>query len=75
MLDNEDTIYLFSDGFVDQFGGARGKKYKSKTLLNFLTTNSESTLDKQKGLLQKEFNNWKGDLEQIDDVCIMGFKI
>ena len=75
ILDNEDTIYLFSDGFVDQFGGARGKKYKSKTLLNFLTTNSESTLDKQKDLLQKEFNDWRGGLEQIDDVCVMGFKI
>jgi serine phosphatase RsbU (regulator of sigma subunit) len=75
ILDNEDTLYLFSDGFVDQFGGIRGKKYKSKTLLNFLTTHSESTLDKQKGLLQKEFNNWKGDLEQIDDVCVVGFKI
>jgi serine phosphatase RsbU (regulator of sigma subunit) len=75
LLDNDETIYLFSDGFVDQFGGVRGKKYKSKTLLNFLTTISESTLKKQKYLLQKEFKDWKGDLEQIDDVCIMGFKI
>ena len=74
-LNTDDTIYLFTDGFYDQFGGERGKKYKSDTLKKFLLKNSSFTLKKQKELLLSEFNNWKGNLEQIDDVCIMGVKI
>jgi serine phosphatase RsbU (regulator of sigma subunit) len=70
-----DIIYLYTDGFADQFGGERGKKYKSAQLLKFLLKNSNLTLRNQKDALANEFKNWKSDHEQIDDVCIMGLKI
>jgi serine phosphatase RsbU (regulator of sigma subunit) len=71
----KDIIYLYTDGFADQFGGDRGKKYKSAQLLKFLLKNSNLTLRNQKDALANEFKNWKSDHEQIDDVCIMGLKI
>ena len=74
-LEKGDCIYLFSDGFVDQFGGAHGKKYKSKPFKTFLLSISSKSMAEQKSLLDDEFNVWKGDLEQIDDVCILGIKI
>lgn len=73
-LKKNDTIYLFSDGFIDQFGGEKEKKYKSVNFKKLILSLHESSMDKQKELLNQEFMNWKGDLEQIDDVCILGFK-
>lgn len=74
-LEKGDCIYLFSDGFVDQFGGPKGKKYKSKPFKSFLLSISEKPMGEQKSLLDDEFEAWKGDSEQIDDVCILGVKI
>jgi len=74
-LDKGDCIYLFSDGFADQFGGPKGKKYKSKPFKNFLLSISPKSMDEQKSLLENEFEAWKGNLEQIDDICILGVKI
>ena len=70
-----DSVYIFSDGYVDQFGGQRGKKFKSKALKELLISIQLQPMDKQKSLLDKAFENWKGALEQIDDVCIIGVKI
>jgi serine phosphatase RsbU (regulator of sigma subunit)/Tfp pilus assembly protein PilF len=74
-LNNGDTIYMSSDGYPDQFGGPKGKKYKYKRFKELLLKNSQESLDKQKQLLSSEFWNWKEGIEQIDDVCVMGVKI
>ncbi len=74
-LEKGDCIYLFSDGFSDQFGGPYGKKYKSKPFKNFLLSISAKEMKDQKIELEDEINAWKGDLEQVDDICILGVKI
>lgn len=74
-LQQGDVIYLYSDGFADQFGGEKGKKYKTGRFKEFLLSLSEKDLVKQKELLEEEFNNWKGKLEQLDDVCVLGVRI
>ncbi len=70
-----DCIYLFSDGYADQFGGEKGKKYKYKQFEEFLLNHSNLPMQEQRVKLKKEFNNWKGNLEQVDDVCVIGVKI
>lgn len=74
-LHEGDIIFAFSDGFVDQFGGSRGKKYTSKRLKNFLLSIAHHPLDKQRELIEMEFLSWKGGREQIDDVCLMAIKV
>jgi ligand-binding sensor domain-containing protein/serine phosphatase RsbU (regulator of sigma subunit) len=74
-LKKGDSIYVFSDGFMDQFGGERGKKYKSLKFQDFLLSIQEENMRKQRELLNKEIEEWKGELEQIDDICIMGVRI
>ncbi len=70
-----DKLYLYSDGFADQFGGEHQKKFKHKTFLNLLHHNSSLAMNEQRQQLYKEFNVWKGDLEQVDDICVLGIKI
>lgn len=70
-----DTIYIFTDGFVDQFGGEKGKKYKSSQLKELLLSIQNLTMDEQRIALNASFHNWKGELEQIDDICIIGVRI
>ena len=70
-----DMIYLYTDGYPDQFGGPKGKKIKYKALNELLLTNSTSSIDQQYGVLKSTFYAWKGDLEQVDDVCIIGVRI
>ena len=70
-----DSIYLFTDGFADQFGGKKDKKYKYKPLKKLLLEMNSNTMVEQKSILLNEFNDWKGDLEQVDDVCIIGVKV
>lgn len=70
-----DTIYLFSDGYVDQFGGEKGKKFKSKAFKALLLSVQEKTLEEQKILIDEAFEAWKGKLEQIDDVCVIGVRV
>lgn len=74
-LQKGDTLYLLTDGFPDQFGGKKGKKYKYKALKEKLLSINDLKLKEQKQALYKEFIEWKGDLEQIDDVCIIGVRI
>jgi len=74
-LKKNDLIYLFSDGFADQFGGPKGKKYKYQQLKNVLIANSDLSLSEQRDALESEFEKWKGDLEQVDDVCVIGVKV
>jgi serine phosphatase RsbU (regulator of sigma subunit) len=74
-LAEQDTIYIFSDGFIDQFGGDQRKKYKSSRFKELLLSLQKESLDKQKLLIEQAFKNWRGDNEQIDDVCVIGFRI
>jgi serine phosphatase RsbU (regulator of sigma subunit)/Tfp pilus assembly protein PilF len=75
VLEKGDTIYVFTDGYQDQFGGEKGKKLKSIALKNILVSLYHLPMDEQKEQLEIEFNKWKGSLEQIDDVCIIGVRM
>lgn len=71
-----DTIYITSDGYPDQFGGIRGKKYMSKRFKKLLFSIHKHTMAEQKILLEKELNDWMMDsFEQVDDICVMGVRV
>lgn len=70
-----DQLYLFTDGYADQFGGPRGKKFKYKQLEELLLNNHKQALEIQKDKLVNEFSTWKGDMEQVDDICIIGISL
>jgi len=74
-LKKGDTIYVFTDGYADQFGGEKGKKLMYKPFKEFLLSIQEKSMFEQKLLLEKHFDNWKGKLEQVDDVCVIGVRI
>jgi serine phosphatase RsbU (regulator of sigma subunit) len=74
-LQANDCVYLLTDGFADQFGGPKGKKFKYRQLADLLRSISNEELKKQVEILDERFSEWKGDLEQIDDVCIIAVKI
>ncbi|NJL14985.1 MAG: SpoIIE family protein phosphatase [Microscillaceae bacterium] len=74
LLREGDTIYLFSDGFADQFGGPENRKYASKRFKDFLRSLQPYHLDEQKQRLQQEFINWRGTYRQMDDVLIIGLR-
>lgn len=75
-------LYLYTDGYADQFGGANlpgrqagGKKFKYKQLEEILVANHQLTLHQQAAQLDKRFEEWRGDLEQVDDVCVIGLRL
>ena len=74
-LPTPSQLFLFTDGYADQFGGPRGKKYKYTQLKEFLLSNSELSMQEHHKKLKTEFESWKGDLEQVDDVCMIGIII
>lgn len=74
-LQKGDIIYSLTDGFPDQFGGSRGKKFMSKNLRAFLLANSHLPMHQQHQVLEKTFIDWLGTVEQIDDVTVIGVKI
>lgn len=74
-LEKGDCVYMFSDGYPDQFGGAKGKKYKYKNLISFLKENSHLSTEEQLQKLSDNFDSWKGNLEQLDDVLLFGLKV
>lgn len=73
-LEKGDTIYLFTDGYPDQFGGKKGKKLKYPTFRKLLVQASEMPINEQEAFLYNELSNWMGSLEQLDDITILGFK-
>lgn len=73
-LEKGDLIYMTSDGYVDQFGGDKGKKYKSVNFKKLLLSIKVKPVDEQLTIIMQNFDQWKGDLEQLDDVCVIGFK-
>ena len=74
-LQKGDSLYIFSDGYADQFGGDKGKKLKTANFKQLLLSIQKESMEKQKQLIDEAFENWKGDLEQLDDVCVIGVRI
>ncbi|MBK9283419.1 MAG: tetratricopeptide repeat protein [Sphingobacteriaceae bacterium] len=74
-LELNDVLYLFSDGYYDQFGGPNGKKFKYRKLLDQLKTMKSVSLVEQKITLENVLESWKGSLEQLDDICVIGVKV
>ena len=76
-LQKGDRLYMFSDGYADQFGGLtpKGKKFKSKAFKKLLFENANKAMEEQKEILNTTYENWRGDFEQVDDVVVIGIKI
>lgn len=74
-IDPETNIYMYSDGYVDQFGWRSGKKFKSQQFKQLLLDIQDIPLSGQKIILENTIQNWKGDLEQLDDILVIGLKI
>ena len=74
-LEEGDLIYLFSDGYPDQFGGPHDKKFKYSALKDLLVRIHRKPMEKQKKELERSFIRWKADSEQVDDVLLIGIKI
>jgi tetratricopeptide (TPR) repeat protein len=71
-LQQGDKLYIFSDGYADQFGGEKGKKFKAANLKKLLLSIQHESMEQQKTILQQTFNQWKANLEQVDDVLVIG---
>jgi tetratricopeptide (TPR) repeat protein len=69
------TLYLFTDGYIDQFGGPAGKKFKIRQFTELIGKIMDKPLVEQAAIFEKEFSSWKGELEQIDDVCVIGIQV
>lgn len=74
-LQKGDSVYLFSDGYPDQFGGERNKKFMTKNLKRLLLEITHLSAREQESILQKNLQNWKGSLPQIDDIILVGIKL
>lgn len=74
-LEKNDSVYLFTDGFIDQFGGEKNKKLNKSNFKDLIQTIGEMPMDEQEAFLEYSFNNWKQDLEQTDDVLVIGIRI
>ena len=69
-----DTIYLFTDGYADQFGGEKGKKFMYKPFKRLLLKNSQLPLGQQQQILSEVLDEWMGNISQVDDICVMGLR-
>ena len=74
-LEPGDTIYLFSDGYADQFGGTKGKKFTKKRYKELLLSIQHEPMKRQKDILENTMDTWLGEQQQIDDVLVMGIRI
>jgi serine phosphatase RsbU (regulator of sigma subunit) len=74
-LTTGDTVYIFSDGFVDQFGGEKGKKFKARAFRELLLSIQSESMEVQRQRIDSAFESWRGDIEQVDDVCVIGVKL
>ena len=71
----DDVVYALTDGMPDQFGGPKGKKFMYKKLKEMLVEISKDPMETQRQKLKDAINDWKGDLEQVDDICLIGVRI
>jgi len=74
-LYSNDRLYLFTDGYADQFGGEQGKKFMTRKMKEVLVETSSFSAAEQSRQLSKHFHDWKGNLEQVDDVLVIGLQI
>jgi serine phosphatase RsbU (regulator of sigma subunit) len=74
-LQTNDRIFMFSDGYADQFGGEKGKKFMSRNFKELLLQTSQYSLDEQKEALDTTIENWKNNYDQNDDMIVIGFEI
>ncbi len=74
-LEKDDCIYLFTDGYADQFGGPQGKKFKYKQFYDVLASICDEGMAQQQELLEYHYQNWRGSLEQVDDILIVGIRV
>jgi serine phosphatase RsbU (regulator of sigma subunit) len=74
-LNPNDSVYMFTDGIQDQFGGSKGKKFSVKQFRALLTENAGLSMTEQEQMIRAFFHEWKGDLEQVDDICIIGVRV
>ena len=74
-LNKGDILYLFTDGYADQFGGPKGKKFKYKQFQELLLANSNKSMEEQKQLLENAIEEWMGGLEQVDDILVIGIRV
>ncbi len=74
-LKDNDSVYVFSDGYVDQYGGDHRKKFKTQKFKELLLSVQSESMEKQKKLIEETFELWRGNLEQIDDVCVVGVRV
>jgi serine phosphatase RsbU (regulator of sigma subunit) len=74
-IQSGDLIYVLTDGYEDQFGGPKGKKYKAAQLKEKLLSISNLGMEEQRNFLDAEFEKWRGNVEQVDDVCVIGLRI
>jgi serine phosphatase RsbU (regulator of sigma subunit) len=74
-LEAGDTFYIFSDGFIDQFGGEKGKKFKAKNFKDLLLMVQDLSMEDQKTKIDSVFYEWMADFEQLDDVCVIGVRV
>ena len=74
-LEKGDSIYLFTDGYADQFGGPNGKKFKYKKFQELLIEIQDNNMEEQKHILNYHFEQWKGALEQVDDILVIGIRV
>jgi serine phosphatase RsbU (regulator of sigma subunit) len=74
-LQKNDIIYIFTDGFQDQFGGPKEKKFRAAQMKELFLSLTDKSMEEQRKIIDASFEAWKGDLEQVDDVCIIGVRI
>ena len=74
-LKKGDCFYIFSDGYADQFGGTKNKKFKTSNLQKLLLSLNDYPMELQKKMICEEFNKWKGNNEQVDDVLLIGIRV
>jgi serine phosphatase RsbU (regulator of sigma subunit) len=74
-LKKGDVLYLFTDGYVDQFGGPEIKKFMKKQMKELLVNISDKKMDEQEKIMDKTYEDWKGEQMQIDDVMVMGIRV
>jgi serine phosphatase RsbU (regulator of sigma subunit) len=74
-LNKGDIIYIFTDGFADQFGGPEGKKYKYRRFRHLLLALHQLPMERQAEFLKRSISDWRGELDQVDDILIIGIRI
>ena len=72
---DKDSLYFYTDGYVDQYGGETRKKFKTRNFKNLLLSVQAESMEKQGKLIEGAFDRWRGSHEQIDDVCVIGVRL